>query len=196
MKKTKKLDVVFLLDRSGSMSNCVEDTIGGYNNYLNEQKENNNSLITTILFDDRYEILYDRVPVNKVQKLTNKEYYVRGCTALMDAIGKTITNLEQKEPEKVLFIITTDGLENASREYRKEHIKSLIEKHNDWEFLFIGANIDSYSEGHNLGIKKDNIANYEQSTQGVSKLFRSLSKASTMMMEEKSIDSKWKSELE
>lgn len=196
MKKTKKLDVVFLLDRSGSMSNCVEDTIGGYNNFLNEQKENNNSLITTILFDDRYEILYDRVPVNKVQKLTNKEYYVRGCTALMDAIGKTITTLEKEEVEKVLFIITTDGMENASKEYRKEHIKSLIEKHNDWEFLFIGANIDSYSEGHNLGIKKDNIANYEQSTQGIQKLFKSLSKASTMMMEEKSIGSKWKSELE
>lgn len=195
MKKSKKLDVIFLLDRSGSMSNCVNDTIGGYNNYLKEQKKNSNSLITTILFDNEYEVLYDRVPVNEVKKLTNKEYYVRGCTALMDAIGKTITNLEQKEPEKVLFIITTDGLENASREYRKEHIKKLIEKHSDWEFLFIGANIDSYAEGHSLGIKQDNIANYEQSTQGVSKLFRSLSKASYMMCEEEKINSKWKSDL-
>ena len=102
-KNNKQLDIVFLLDRSGSMSNCVEDTIGGYNSYLNEQKKNNNSLVTTILFDDKYEVLYDRVKISETKKLTNKEYYVRGCTALNDAIGKTITTLDSKNPQKVLL---------------------------------------------------------------------------------------------
>ena len=161
-KNNKQLDIVFLLDRSGSMSNCVSDTIGGYNSYLHEQKKNKNSLVTTILFDDKYEVLHDRKDITKIKDLTNKEYFVRGCTALNDAIGKTITTLESKNPESVLFIITTDGLENASREYRKEDIRKLISKHDDWEFLYIGANIDSYTEGSSLGIKTDNIATYEQ----------------------------------
>lgn len=196
MKKSKKLDVIFLLDRSGSMSNCVNDTIGGYNNYLKEQKKNSNSLITTILFDNEYEVLYDRVPVNEVKKLTNKEYYVRGCTALMDAIGKTINTMSPKVSDKVLFIITTDGLENASKEYRKSDIKKLIKKHNNWEFLFIGANIDSYEEGASIGISKKNIANYTQSKEGVSKMFRSISKASCQVMCEDQLDSSWKEELD
>ena len=195
MKKTKKLDVVFLLDRSGSMSNCVNDTIGGYNSYLEEQRKNKNALVTTVLFDNEYEVLHDRTPINEVKNITEKEYFVRGCTALNDAIGKTILSLERVDPKKVLFIITTDGLENASREFRKSDIKALIEKHSDWNFLYIGANIDSYEEGQRLGIKKDNIANYEQSSSGVQKLFRSISKASKMVMEEE-LSGSWKDELE
>ena len=194
-KNNKQLDVVFLLDRSGSMSNCVEDTIGGYNSYLNEQKKNKNTKVTTILFDDKYEVLHDRKNISEVKNITNKEYFVRGCTALNDAIGKTIKTLESKDPEKVLFIITTDGLENASVEYRKDDIRKLINKHSDWEFLYIGANIDSYKEGASLGLKQDNIANYEQSSSGVKKLFRSLSKASKMMEECDCVGTSWKEEL-
>ena len=194
-KKTNEMDIVFLLDRSGSMSNCVKDTIGGFNSYLNEQKKNKESLVTTILFDDKYEVLYERKPITEVKKLTEKDYFVRGCTALNDAVGKAIISLEQKNPKKVLFIITTDGLENASKEFRKQDIKALIEKHNDWNFLYIGANIDSYAEGQRLGISRNNIANYEQSTSGMQKLFRSISKASNMVSCEE-FDSSWKKELE
>ena len=197
MKKNnkKEMDVVFLLDRSGSMSNCVEDTIGGYNSYLNEQRNKGyNTKITTILFDDQYEILHDRAPIQEVKNITNKEYYVRGCTALLDAIGKTINRLNTNN--KVLFIITTDGLENASKEYRKKDIQQLIKKHSNWEFLYIGANIDSYEEGSTLGIDRKNIANYEQSSKGVSKLFKSVSRACCSMIEEEKIDESWKEQLE
>lgn len=195
--KKKEMDVIFLLDRSGSMSNCVNDTIGGYNSYLNEQRKNGyNTKITTILFDDRYEVLHDRKDIKDVKNITNKEYFVRGCTALMDAIGKTINTMSPKVSDKVLFIITTDGLENASKEYRKSDIKKLIKKHNNWEFLFIGANIDSYEEGASIGISKKNIANYTQSKDGVSKMFRSISKASCQVMCEDQLDSSWKEDLE
>ena len=194
-KANKQLDIVFLLDRSGSMSNCVSDTIGGYNSFLKQQKKNSNSLITTILFDDKYEILHDRVKINEVNNISEKEYFTRGCTALNDAIGKAIKSLENKNPKKVLFIITTDGLENSSKEYKKSDIKKLITKHKDWEFLYIGANIDSYEEGSIIGIEKKNIANYDQSKIGVQKLFKSISKASTMMQEKDCIISSWKEEL-
>ena len=116
MTKKKELDVVFLLDRSGSMQGSELDTIGGYNSYLSKQTKNKfNTKITTVLFDDQYEILHDRKDIKEVKDITEKEYYVRGCTALLDAIGKTINNLDKKvKDNKVLFVITTDGLENAS----------------------------------------------------------------------------------
>jgi len=128
MTKKKELDVVFLLDRSGSMQGSETDTIGGYNSYLEQQRKNKfNTKITTVLFDDQYEILHNRKSIQDVNNLTEKEYFVRGCTALLDAIGKTINNLDKKvKDNKVLFVITTDGLENASREYNKDKIKSLI----------------------------------------------------------------------
>lgn len=196
--KNKEMDVIFLLDRSGSMSNCVSDTIGGYNHYLEEQKKNKyNTKITTILFDDQYECLYKRTPIKNVKNLTNKEYFVRGCTALYDAIGKTINSLEKEiNNNKVLFIITTDGLENASKEYHKEDIRKLIKKHNNWEFLYIGAEIDSYAEGSSLGLKESNIANYEKSKSGITRLYSSICKASSNMMDNDSLSSSWKEELE
>ena len=199
MKNNKKeMDVVFLLDRSGSMSNCVEDTIGGYNSYLKEQKEKGyNTKITTVLFDDQYEILHDRAPIQNVKNITNKEYYVRGCTALLDAIGKTINRIDKEtKNNKVLFIITTDGLENASKEYHKQDIKKLIEKHPNWEFLYIGADIDSYEEGSMLGISRKNIANYKKGKEGVGRLFKSIAKASYCMQECDDLDASWKEDLE
>ena len=123
----KCMDVVFLLDRSGSMTGFESDTIGGYNGYLKGMKEKN-AKVTTVLFDDKYEMITERVPVKKVSKMTNKTYFTRGCTALLDAIGKTIKYMDSVNPEKVLFIITTDGYENASIEYNKAQIKTLIRK--------------------------------------------------------------------
>ena len=194
--KRNELDIVFVLDKSGSMSGSEKDTIGGYNSFLSkERKKNNNSLVTTVLFDNNYEKIYDRVNISNVKKLTEKEYYVGGCTALYDAIGKTITELDRKHPEKVLFVITTDGMENASQEYNKNNIKKLIESHKNYEFIFLGAGIDSYSEGASIGIKKENISNYSKSRKGISNMFNAVGRACEMMCED-SLDASWKSNLE
>ena len=191
----KEMDIVFLLDRSGSMSGMEDDTIGGYNSYLKEQKENN-VRVTTILFDNEYEILYQRESIRDVKRFSKKEYYVRGCTALLDAIGKTIHLMDQEKCKKVIFIITTDGLENASKEYNKNQIKRLIQSHNNWEFMYIGADIDSYQEGENIGIKKCNIANYNKSKIGVKKLFSSIGRASKSFYVNEEICVDWKDDLE
>lgn len=191
----KEMDIVFLLDRSGSMAGIEEDTIGGYNSYINTQK-NNNVLVTTVLFDDKYEMLYNRRNIKEVKPLNNKKYYVRGCTALLDAIGKTITYMDHEKAKKVLFIITTDGLENASKEYTKNQIKEMIEGHKNYEFMYIGANIDSYSEGSNLGINKKNIANYQKDKKGISKLFNAIGKVSMSYYAEEAINEDWKQDLE
>ena len=191
-----KINVVFILDRSGSMNNCVEDTIGGYNSYL-KREQKNNSLITTILFDDEYEVLHYRKDVKEVKELTKKEYYVRGCTALYDAIGKTIRKLEQDvKNEKVLFIITTDGLENASKEYNKKEIAKLIKKHKNWEFIYLGANIDSYAEGESIGISRDRISNCKKSKEGIKEVFKSISFLGDCIASEQEIDKSWKNNLD
>ena len=193
----KETDIVFILDRSGSMSGIESDTIGGYNSFINKHKKNKNTKVTTILFDDQYEVLYERKPINEVRKLTPKEYYVRGCTALMDAIGKTINSLSKKvKNNKVLFAITTDGLENASCEYNEDKIKKLIKKHPNWEFIYIGANIDSFSEASRIGIKSTNTANYIKSKKGVGALFDSVGKAYECILEEKELSSNWKQDLD
>ena len=195
MKKKKNKDIVFLLDRSGSMYEFTNDTIGGYNSYLEKERKNKNTKITTILFDDEYEVLHDRIDINNVKNITNKEYYTRGCTALYDAIGKTIVSLDKKDTNKVLFVITTDGLENASVEYNRDSVRSLIKKHDNWEFIYIGANIDSYVEGSKIGIKKDNIANRSNSSEGMAKMFGAIARASDMYEEVEAIDLSWKKDL-
>lgn len=198
MTKKKQLDIVFLLDRSGSMQGSESDTIGGYNSYLEQQRKSNyNTKITTILFDDQYEVLHHRKNITKVNNITDKEYFVRGCTALLDAIGKTINNLDKKIKEnKVLFVITTDGLENASKEYNKDKIKKLIEQHPNWEFIYIGSNIDSYNEGTSIGIPRKNISNYYKSKKGTDTLFKSINYLSECMYMDTSFDETWKKELE
>ena len=166
-------EVVFILDRSGSMSGLESDTIGGFNSMIEKQKkeEEGEVLISAVLFDDRSEVLYDRVPVDKIEPMNDKQYYVRGSTALLDAIGGAIHHIanvhkyarEEDRPEKTLFIITTDGMENASRTYDYDKVKKMVkkeEKKYGWEFLFLGANIDSVKVAGSFGIRADRAVNY------------------------------------
>lgn len=173
-KKEDEMDLVFILDKSGSMYDLVDDTIGGFNSYIDKEKEKDEKiLVTLVLFDTEYRMLYTRKPIGEVEKLTREQYYAGGCTALLDAIGKTITSLDNEVSGKVLFVITTDGLENSSKHFTKDKVKNLIESH-DWEFLFIGADIDSYHEAFTLGIDEDHAANYERSSRGLGGLFNSV----------------------
>lgn len=157
-------ELVFILDRSGSMRGLEEDTIGGFNSVIARQKEGS-ALVTTVLFDRRFDTIHDRVPIDEIADLTEEDYFPGGCTALLDAVGRTISKIKdrQKEqkaserPEKTIFVIITDGYENASRLYDYDEIKELVQKQSDlgWEFLFLGANIDAFAEGRRLGIREN-----------------------------------------
>ena len=195
LNKKEKMDVVFLLDRSGSMSGMESDTIGGYNGYLNDMK-NQNTKITTILFDDKYEMITKRENISNVKKMDNKTYYTRGSTALLDAIGKTIKFMDGEHAKNVLFIITTDGLENASSEYNKFQIKEMIEGHNNWEFIYIGADIDSYAEAQSIGIRKDRTSNYVKTEKGMKTLFGIVEKLFKNYESAGCIGEDWKEDLE
>ena len=196
MKKNEKLlDIVFILDKSGSMYGSEKDTIGGYNSYIENFKDKN-AKITTVLFDNKYEMITKREDVSKVSKLTEKEYCVGGTTALLDAIGNSILYIEKEKAKKVMFIITTDGYENSSTEFNKEKIKSMIKKHKEWEFIYIGADIDSYAEGESIGISKSNIASYTKSKKGISTMFNTLCCVSEEYCKNDSINYNWKKELD
>ena len=196
MKNEKKLDVVFILDKSGSMGGQEENTISSFNEYLEKEKKNKyTTYITTVLFSDNYKVLHNRMDVKKVEKLTNKDYYVGGCTALYDALGNTINSMKKEDTDKVLFIIITDGYENASKEYNQKTIKKLIQDNKDFEFIYIGADIDSYSAGNQIGIRKANIANFKKDKMGTSKLFKSAHNFECALMEDESTIN-WKQELD
>ena len=165
-------EIVFILDRSGSMSGLEADTIGGFNSMIEKQKkENGEALISTVLFDNVSEVIHDRVPVQKVEPMTDNDYSVRGCTALLDAIGGAIHHIgnvhkyarNEDVPEHTLFVITTDGLENASRRYDYAAVRRMIERQKErygWEFLFLGENIDAAREAARFGIRPDRAVNY------------------------------------
>ena len=170
-------ELVFILDRSGSMGGLESDTIGGFNGMIERQKKEGEKVnVTTILFDDEVEIIHDRFPIDAVQPLTDKEYYVRGCTALLDAVGQAINKIdnvqkhlsEEHHAGKVLFVITTDGLENSSTEFNYNDIKRMIEakKECGWEFLFLGANIDAGKEAEKIGIERNRSITYENDHDG------------------------------
>ena len=197
MPQNENLDIIFLIDRSGSMSGSEEDTIGGFNSYIErERKKGFNTKVTTVFFDDQYEMLYKRKDINEVSELTDKEYWVRGMTALYDAIGKTINQLSHEIDNTVLFVIMTDGMENDSHEYSKEHVTNLINNHN-WEFIFIGADIDSYAEARNIGIKKSRVANYEKSERGIGKVYDAIENLTCYMRADVDLDNAdWKEDLE
>lgn len=192
----KILDVVFILDKSGSMSGSEDSTISSFNEYLEKEKKNNyKTRITTILFSDDYSYLYKGADVSKVSPLTRDDYFVGGCTALYDAIGSSINYIDRCDTDKVLFIIITDGYENASKEFDKEKIRKMIKDHSNYEFVYIGADIDSYSSGSSIGIKSDNIANFKKDRKGTSLLFKSVGDFESSMMED-SVSSSWKKDLD
>ena len=199
MKKNirERLDVVFILDNSGSMSGSEENTITSYNEYLERERNKKYDVkITTVLFNDHYKFLHKRNSINSVDYLTCEDYYVGGCTALYDALGTTINYIDSCNTDKVLFIIITDGYENASREYNKSRIRRLINKHRDWEFIYIGADIDSYATGGDIGIKRDNIANYKKDKRGTHILFNAVASFEEGMMGEACCERNWKEELD
>lgn len=171
----KKIDVVFVIDKSGSMSGLEDDTIGGYNNFLKQQKEEDNKVkITTVLFNQDLQIIHDRVDINKVNNLTDKDYRVGGSTSLNDAIGETINNLNHKS-DSVVFVIITDGQENSSKEYSTADIKKLISKKSEknWNFIYLGANVDSFAEASSIGI---NIySNYSNDSRGLNSVYTTMS---------------------
>ena len=166
-------ELVFILDRSGSMSGLEKDTIGGFNSMIEKQKrEEGEALVSTVLFDSESVVIHDRLPLGRVPRMTEKEYFTRGCTALLDAVGGAIHHIgnihkyarKEDVPEKTMFIITTDGYENASRRYDYEKVRKMIERQKSrhgWEFLFLGANIDAAAEAKRFGIGEDRAVNYK-----------------------------------
>ena len=204
--KPKDVELVFILDRSGSMGGLESDTIGGYNSMLSKQKKEKTGKVsvTTVLFDDQYELLYNQVPIEKVSPMTEEEYYVRGSTALLDAIGKTVmqvkANQDKKEiKDKVLFVIITDGMENASREYRVEQIKKLIEERkekNNWEFLFLGANIDAIGAAKDIGIDSSRAVRFKSDKKGTAKNYEVLNEAIKEIRGGYQLNDSWKNGIE
>ena len=182
-------EIVFILDRSGSMSGLEADTIGGFNSLIAKQKrEEGEAIVSTVLFDDECQVLHDRVDLSKIEALTDRDYYVRGCTALLDAVGGAIHHIgnvhkyarEEDKPEKTLFIITTDGQENSSRRYDYKRVKHMVERQKEkfgWEFLFLGANIDAAAEAEKFGIRKERAVDYHADHVGTAVNYKALSKA-------------------
>lgn len=198
MKKANITELVFILDRSGSMSGLERDTIGGFNSMLEEQKKGKKEvLVTTVLFDDKYDILYDSKNIKEVNAITDKEYYPRGSTALLDAVGKTINKIGQTK-NKVLIVITTDGMENSSREYNYTKIKEMIinkQKKEKWEFIFLGANIDAVEVASFIGIDSSRAQRYHADAKGVSKNYETLSKAICSFTQNEELSEGWNDDI-
>jgi len=169
----EEMDLFFILDRSGSMYGSEEDTINGFNAFVEKQAaKNHNILVTVVLFDGKYEVLYARKPISEVKPLTSKEYYVRGSTALLDAIGRTV-NTYRGEVNHAMCIITTDGYENSSREFNRAQIKDIVEN-SGWEFVYIGADIDAYAEASHIGIRQSRIARHRKSAKGYDDMYNAV----------------------
>lgn len=201
-------ELVFILDRSGSMQGLEADTIGGFNSMLSkQQKEAGEAYLSTILFDDKVEVLHDRVRVDSVRPITQKEYYVRGCTALLDALGGAIRHIgnihkyarPEDVPEHTLFVITTDGMENASRHYTAPQVKAMIQRQKEkygWEFLFLGANIDAVETAGRLGIGSDRAVNYHNDSVGTRLNYATVSAAVSAVRCSKPLSPHWKDAIE
>ena len=209
MKKNNNLtELVFILDRSGSMSGLESDTIGGFNAMIAKQKkEDGEAYVSTVLFDNVSEVLHDRVSLKDIPKMTAKDYTVRGCTALIDAIGGAIKHIRnihkyarpEDVPAHTMFIITTDGMENASVCYSSDEVKKMIERQKEeygWEILFIGANIDAVETAARFGIGRDRAVNYRADSQGTQVLYDTISAPISAMRANKNIDEDWGKKIE
>lgn len=206
--KKNLTELVFILDRSGSMQGLEADTIGGFNSMLKKQKkEPGEALVSTVLFDDRVEVLHDRVRAERVKPITDREYYVRGCTALLDAVGGAIHHIgnihkyarPEDVPEHTLFIITTDGMENASHCYSARQVRQMIrrqKKKYGWEFLFLGANIDAVETAGHLGIDADRAVNYHCDSEGTRLNYQVLTQAVSAVRCSAPLDAHWKDAIE
>jgi uncharacterized protein YegL len=206
--KKDLIEMVFILDRSGSMSGLESDTIGGFNSMIEKQKLlPGEALISTVLFDDAFEVIHNRKLISEVELMTKEQYFVRGTTALLDAIGRSIAKIvsvhrrlkEDEKPEKTIFVITTDGMENASQEFGYQKIKEMIEyqkeKHH-WEFIFLGANIDAVKTARSFGINQDRAVNYHSDKEGTEVNYRVISETISELRTNKIIRSNWKDEID
>ena len=208
MMKKNLTELVFILDRSGSMAGLEDDTIGGFNAMLRKQKEEpGEAFVSTVLFDNETDVIHDRLALDKVPELTRETYYVRGCTALLDAVGGAIHHIgnihkyarEEDRPEKTLFVITTDGMENASRRYTRAQVKEMIGRQKEkygWEFLFLGANIDAVREAAKFGIDEDRAANYNADAEGTDVIYKAVSKTVCDFRASRPLSSKWKADID
>lgn len=206
--KNNVTELVFILDRSGSMHGLEGDTIGGFNSMIDKQKaQDGECYVSTVLFDDVSEVLHDRVRLSEVPVMTDRDYTVRGCTALIDAIGGAIHHIgnihkyarPEDVPEHTVFVITTDGQENASHRYKADEVKRMIERQKErygWEFLFIGANIDAVETAARYGIDRDRAVNYNADSEGTQILYSSVSKAVCSVRAKKGIDECWAEEID
>lgn len=201
-------ELVFIIDKSGSMSGLENDTIGGFNSLIEKQKkETGKAIVSTILFSDVIGVIHDRLDIDQVPNLTSKDYFVCGCTALLDAIGQTLTRIihvqenliEDEQPGKTLFIITTDGMENSSKEYSYKKLKELInmvkEKYN-YEFIFLGANIESEEEASKLGIDCDNAVTYKNDSEGIKLNYCALHEAITNVRLGDKLNKTWRENID
>ena len=203
-------ELVFILDRSGSMGGLESDTIGGYNAMLEKHKEaDGEAYVSTVLFNEGTLVLHDRVPVRAIRPITGDDYYVSGCTALLDAVGGAIHHIanihkyarEEDRPEKTIFVITTDGMENASRRYSYQDVKHMISKEKErygWEFLFLGANIDAVAEADRIGITADRAVRFHNDPRGVQLNYSAIARVTNAMREqpEMAFGAAWKEEIE
>ena len=201
-------EVVFILDRSGSMAGLEKDTIGGFNAMLEKQRRGEGqALISTVLFSNESAVIHDRVDAREVPPLTEREYFVCGCTALLDAVGGAIRHIgnvhkyarEEDRPERTLFVITTDGMENASRHYDLRRVRAMIERQKaryGWEFLFLGANIDAVDTAARLGIDADRAANFHCDAQGTQLNYEAVSDAVSAMRCAAPLSADWKERID
>ena len=205
IKKNEVTEIVFILDRSGSMSGYEDDVIGGFNATIEKQRQETvTALVSVVLFDDVADVIYDRVKIDEVRPMTNKDYYARGTTALLDALGGAIHHIgnvhkyarKEDVPDKTIFIITTDGMENASRMYGSHRVKEMIKRQTErygWEFIFVASNIDAVETAERYGIRKERAVNYEQSSEGVAECYCKMSRALSDVRNSRSLDNEsWK----